>query len=622
MGEMPVLNKLQEVLIRLLPPDWIVEKSLTFSGVTPDLLLVHPERGVVLIGLSEFEAEFSFRDYDDSARRRLEGKEAAPVGAEDADLGNAVNWSGLGDPRELLLECRDELKSVYGNALERDVSKFLRTVFVVIQDAEPKMLSEVLGNVGSAKRKDVSVEWLRKSPVSMNDSELQSLVSRLVPQAYIADREMPDHIWTQIKRDVLGTEDAVMGMTPPPDFRFDVDQKRILEYIAAPGLKRFRGPAGSGKTLIIARAVADCISSGGRVLVVVRNKTMCQMISTRAKFFLNEGVSDLQLRIDNTRKFNSAAYIVHQERWWERVCIAANLNRERRTEYARILNNPDSEPDAAEYRIVKLAHSALNRLKGWNSREFQYDLVIADEAQNMFPENWDCLRLCTKSETGTAVIASDPTQSMYGQRNWTDQRMTGFGGNPWRKLKASYRLPPDYLRFVADFVHRFPPDDEVILPLEPDAPSLFGSTMYRVGLKSGYPKDAIVAAIEFAINILQFSPYQIAFIVPGNKRGEVVVKELHARNIEVTHTFNPELRHLFGKNDGVRGTTFHSFAGWESPCVIVDSGFTGKEENTNSLFYSGLTRLAKRDLGSALIVIESDNQYQGIIREYCKEVEY
>ena len=73
MGEMPVLNKLQEVLIQLLPPDWIVERSLTFSGVTPDILLVHPERGVVLIGLSELEPEFSFRDYDDSARRRLDG---------------------------------------------------------------------------------------------------------------------------------------------------------------------------------------------------------------------------------------------------------------------------------------------------------------------------------------------------------------------------------------------------------------------------------------------------------------------------------------------------------------------------------------------------------------------
>ena len=101
----------------------------------------------------------------------------------------------------------------------------------------------------------------------------------------------------------------------------------------------------------------------------------------------------------------------------------------------------------------------------------------------------------------------------------------------------------------------------------------------------------------------------------------MVVRELRARGIPVTHTFNEVFRESFGTSDGVRGTTYHSYAGWESPCVIVDTEFAPLQlENSTGFLYSGLTRLAKRDAGSALIIVEAENKFRTFLKKYGERI--
>jgi superfamily I DNA/RNA helicase len=345
------------------------------------------------------------------------------------------------------------------------------------------------------------------------------------------------------------------------------------------------------------------------------------MIASRALFFVNEGVTDVDERIRNTRLFNSNAFIAWQDRWWRRVCAETNLGRERRLIYAQNSSDPNGKA-LTEKEVARLSRSGLERARGLVMDHLQYDLVIADEAQNMFPDNWEGLKLSTKQNSGVVAVSSDPTQSMYGSRPWTDQKMTGFADLPWRKLNGSYRLPDDYLAFVGDFIERFPPDDEVNIPTPPEHPSLSGSTMYRIVSKSGYQKTAIAEAVQFATDILQFLPHQVVILTATNDRGNSIVAELRRRGIVVTHTYDEAKRPTFGLEDGVRASTFHSYAGWESPCVIIDTDLDKKNTNPNGLLYSGVTRLAKREMGSAVIFVEGDNQYRDIIREYCEEIKY
>ena len=621
MGKAQDLDAIEAALKTHLADEWYIEKSLRFNGITTDLLLVHPERGVILIGLMNVAKDFDFESYN---KRRKEVAEAFFKGeskeAQPEEPALNAGWEGMADPRDVFVDCRSELLDFFKEFTEENVKRLLSTVLIVVQDSDAVEKNIVLGNTWSKNQKAILIDWLRENPVDLPADEMEQLVYRLVPQAFTIDYPMPTHVWDRLKREVLGIEDAVLGMAPPPDFRFDKKQNQVLEYLRSPGLKRFQGPAGSGKTLIIARQVADCINAGGTVLVVVCNKTMCQMIQTRALFFINEGITDTKKRIENTRKLNQNSFITWQDRWWQRTCAATNLSQERDLVYMRADDSKNDDKRAvAEKKLASLTFTALTRATQSGVTSLQYDVVIADEAQNMFPENWEGLKLSAKSDTGIAVVSSDPTQSLYGSRPWTEAKMKGFANNPWRKLNASYRLPDDYLAFVADFVEKFPPAEDVNLPMKSPQMALAQSTLYRVAAE--FPKDAIAKGVEFALNILGFAPHQIVVLVPTNRRGEAAVAELRKRGIAVTHTFDENLRPVFGLDTNVRASSFHSYAGWESPCVIVDTNFSEKQTNTNDLLYSGLTRLAKRDLGSALILVEGDNQYRGMIREYCEEIQ-
>jgi hypothetical protein len=346
------------------------------------------------------------------------------------------------------------------------------------------------------------------------------------------------------------------------------------------------------------------------------------MISTRALFFINENVTDVEERVKNTRLFIEQTFITWQDRWWSRVCSATGFGKDRRRIYAQSNDLGQAQRRMyVETRIPPLVLRGLETASRTPGSSLIYDVAIIDEAQNMLPENWDCLKVAADPANGTVVAVADPTQSMYGSRPWTDQRMKGFSNNPWRQMKASYRLPDDYLHFVSEFVRQFPPDEEIILPTQVGDRALASSTMYRIAPPpGGYPRDAIAGAINYAIHTLNFLPHQIVFLVPTNERGIAVVRLLRNQGIEVSHTFNEENRPSFGTTDEVRGSSFHSYAGWESPCVVLDTGFTEKQTNANSLFYSGLTRLARRDIGSAMIIVETDNQYRGLIRQYCEEI--
>jgi hypothetical protein len=612
-----------------LSDEWHIERELTFAGIRPDLLLVHPNRGVVVISVVQLGDNFSFGTYDKDVELRNNWDS---ISDEQKVLhGNTPygpGWAGLADPRDLLLDWREELHGFFSGLIDRDQKRLLRAVMIVVHDAEPESKDKVFGSMGQQNRANLNVEWINTLERSIDDLDTKALVTRVVPQAFVDESAMPDYIWSRLKREVLGTEDAVMGMAPPPDFNFDPQQQKILEYLSAPGLKRYRGPAGSGKTLIMARRVADAVLNGERVLVVTYNKTLCQMIRTRALFFINENVSDIDQRNKNTNLFNERTFITWQDRWWLRVCSATGQGKTRRRIYAEAFNKAGGDEDSGvaklyvEETIPPVVLEGLKRAPRNSGSLLFYDVVMADEAQNMLPDNWECLKEAAVAETGTVVVIADPTQSLYGSRPWTDQRMKGFSNNPWRQMKASYRLPDDYVEFIAEFLKRFPPEDEVIPPSSTGKRQLSSSTLFRISPpKGGFPRDAIAAAIHYALNTLNFLPHQIVFLVPTKKRGNATVALLRQQGIEVTHTFEDENKPAFGTTSNVRGSTFHSYAGWESPCVIVDPGFSPLQTNTNGLFYSGLTRLAHRDIGSALIVIESDDHpYKQLIAQHCEEI--
>jgi len=594
-----------------LPDEWAVEKELTFGGIRPDVLALHPERGVVVVKVAVLDVDFGFEKIDSDLRTLLDLTRSG----QNSEEPEVTQWEGSPDPRYELAEWARELDRLMADVSEADMWRLLRAVLLLVQPSSGKDRADVLDAVPWDCRGDRDLSWLEDVPSNVED--MAGLVTEMVPQAFTDGPALPPSTWSRLKRDVLGTEDSVLGLEPPIGFSFDRKQIAVLDHLANPGLKRIRGAAGSGKSTILAKVVADRVRAGDSVLLVVRNKSMCQIIRTRALHFMNRDTPDAGERSANLRRLNEFAFVVWQERWWKRVCVETGLDGARRAIYKSSRRNDlQTEKD-----VIELVAKGLASERGAVNPNLRWDLVIADEAQNMLIDNWRCLRSCMR-EDGTAVVSADPTQSLYGPRPWTEAGMEGFRDNPWRTLNTTHRLPDDYTDFVLEFLDRFPTSDEVVLPAPPAQREFSRTSLFRIASRTEFQRDGIVRAVRFALVDLGFLPHQIAFLVPTNERGRVVVRDLSAVGINVTHTFNEDLRLDFGLTDGVRGATYHSYAGWESPCVIVDLKFNLRQANANAndLLFSGLTRLAKRDLGSALIVVEADNRFLEFMTERCERI--
>ena len=92
-------------------------------------------------------------------------------------------------------------------------------------------------------------------------------------------------------------------------------------------------------------------------------------------------------------------------------------------------------------------------------------------------------------------------------------------------------------------------------------------------------------------------------------------------NIETTTSFNKATRSELGFGLGVRGSTVHSFAGWESPCLIIDLDVPEILESPNAIVYSALTRIRKRMAGSSLVFVCGEDRYSEFFRKRTKKLD-
>ena len=126
------MDNLETAFRSVLPADWILERSLTFSAITPDLLLVHPEKGVVVVAVSVLSPGFRFSDYDRDRDVRERWDSMPPEQRElHGDVALSAGWDGLADPRELLVDWHGELSEYFSSMLEKRRNRYLRAVLLV-----------------------------------------------------------------------------------------------------------------------------------------------------------------------------------------------------------------------------------------------------------------------------------------------------------------------------------------------------------------------------------------------------------------------------------------------------------------------------------------------------------
>jgi hypothetical protein len=320
----------------------------------------------------------------------------------------------------------------------------------------------------------------------------------------------------------------------------------------------FRGPAGSGKTLLAIETAKRLGNNGDKVLLLCFNKFLSLQISEKVQKFDNvTGVSLHKL-------MNS------------------------------IVENNSHTKDS-NYFQNELPDLVLEKLLDSDSNEFQYDYLVVDEAQDLLNnKNIDVLDALLKNglKKGSWYFFGDfNKQNIFSLHEPLQTLKDRLGTSPFiQKLNINCRntirvgkwaegfgqLTPGYKRFLRD-------DDNV----QPE-PLFFDNDKDQLkNLKVSIQKSLDKGYKYHEIIILTFDSSERSFVI------RELAKFLPGKIIPFRHN---------NKNDAIQFTSIKKFKGLEAPVIIVTD--VKKERDWADLIYIAATRA----LGDLYINIQENDK--------------
>jgi len=570
-GEKQVL----EFFTRHLPEAWEIYLQPHLNGLRPDFVLLHPENGIAVYEVKDWN--LSAMDYffegNPPTLRATRGGQTFSKQAE--------------NPIEKVLHYKDEIHDLYCPSLPDRAGFGVITAGAILPVATSHQLKELFGEVYSEQLSYRQTILVGKE--ALEEGQIESIF----PLVHRNNPSMTPEIAQELRSWLVEPSVSSEQREPLP---LDEEQKRLVTTRTESGYRRIKGPAGSGKSLILAARAAELASEGKQVLVVTYNITLLNYLKDLAVRWSREGAK----RDITWLNFHA---------WGKRICRSTG----NRARYSKL--GPASE--AGNEWSIRLA-GLMKQILSENRAEpsVQYDAILVDEGQDFLLQWWESLRAAVR-KGGEMLLVADPTQDLFATaRAWTDQNMRGAGfSGPWVNLERSYRLPDSMVPHARRFAETFlPADDLRTLPEVAQLPLGLEKTHLRWIQAS--EEQAIEACVGELLALPGRTggeplPWADVTFLAGNKNvGEAVVHELEARGIRVLHTFSQDKKQerrkktkFFKGAPRVKATTIHSFRGWEGRALVVHLSDLRSPESMAAA-YAALTRL-KRNANDCILSVVS-----------------
>lgn len=587
-----------ELFDACLAEEWEIYIQPHLNGLRPDFVLLHPSVGIGVFEIKDWNLDAMEYFVEENT-----GKKPILKARKDGKIFSLQKEN----PVEKVRRYKDEIHDLYCPRLEQRGGYAVITAGLVFPFAEGERLKKLLEPIRKYHDMD---RYKKYYPISgrraVNSKDIQSIF----PEGF---RDSSKYMNPDFAKDLCNwLVEPDFAATQRRPLKIDEDQKVYITTRTTSGHRRIKGPAGSGKSVVVAARAAQLASEGKSVLVVSYNITLVHYLMDMAVRWPHPGAS--------TRE-NITWLNFH--RWCKRVYSEAG----QKSEYDALWQNciaDEEEPSAMEtdttteqkeilrYRLPQLVKSILDN----HHHKFvpRYDAIMVDEGQDYLPEWWDALRRVCK-ENGEMLLVADATQDIYGTSDaWTDQAMKGAGfTGPWVEFKVSYRLPPKLVPYVTDFAERFLPEETVDFPESPQRELDIYPCRLR-WVQTSRERAAEVCHGEILSmppsadpDVLSMS--EITFLTSSQTVGTEIVAKLRKNGIKSVHTFSPNYHEsrkrkigFFMGDSRIKATTLHSFKGWESRALVL---FIGHALDTRSkaAAYAGITRLKRNAKGSYLTVV-------------------
>ncbi len=581
---------------RHLPPDWEIYVQPHLNGHRPDFVLLHPRVGI---------AVFEVKDWDLDALEYAvdERRDAPPVLIARDQQGK--RFRRRDNPVDKVREYREAILELYCPRLAIRANQDGRIVAVVTAGViMPATTTERATRLLEPSRRHHRMLGVqaRYFPVAGGDALAAGDLTTVFPEAlragsYIMSPQLADDLRSWL----VEPDFAATQRQPLP---LDSRQQELARTRTATGYRRIKGPAGSGKSMVLSARAAQLSAEGRDVLVITFNRTLWHYLRDLAVRHPAPG-RDLCNRI-TWRHFHE---------WCKCVCYEAGLEDEYHALWSDLPRDrsgqipPELVEEVLERQLPDLAERALTI--GADLIQ-QYDALLVDEGQDFNLEWWNLLRRVVRPG-GEYVLVADETQDLYDRtRSWTDDSMAGAGfRGDWSRLTASYRLPPTLVPLLRAFVEQYLPTPERNLP-EAEQLELM---LYPVRLRwlQVPPEHATDVCVEAVASLpaggdtLAFS--DVTLLVESHDFGLRCVELLGEKGIRCAHVFGETWQQqknnklAFYKGDArVKASTIHSFKGWETRAVVVHLG-NASDLQALATAYVGLSRLKRHEQESFMTVV-------------------
>ena len=543
-GLIKVINYLDEKLC----DKWEIYVQPFLNGLLPDILILHPEKGIHIFCQGDESKEKTRIEFID---REIRNIYCPRIGNDEKPFPWVISKTIIAD-----IETNTE------------PTKFLK-IFTIEQ-----LLKEKVEEV---------VPFVKEKPGNDFNSDLaDDLRGWLRPSDFRLDQ------MSEIER-------------------LDRKQQEIVDKKTPNGIRGVRGSAGSGKTLVLAHKAAKALREGKKVLFVTFNITLINYIRALTLRCLQDlSDRDRQICMDN---IIFDWYHSWAESFIMSTTTPKQFE-EYKNFKKSILKGQKDKKDTSWIHI-ELPKYLDQHIKENVTIEDKYDLVLVDEAQDYKQTWWQNLKDCRKPKKngGEIYIVGDISQDIYFRKELDDDNLKKFGLKGWVTLKESYRLPKSYIPKITNFHETFLKSEHLNRPENTSMANEVGEfDMFEECITSWTNVDSTEQNNQLCAEIIlnsaplckEFSYSNLVILADRRADAMKMRKILHKNNIKFTDTFSAhpkprEREELERKkkisflitNDKVKITTVYSFKGIESPFLLIQI----TEGQNAKKIYTALTRL-------------------------------
>lgn len=600
-GERAVLD----LFVRKLPPSWEIYVQPHLNGLRPDFVLLNPNIGIGVFEVKDWDLDAM--SYWNEPSRTNDNQSRTLTLRATRDGRTFDIWP---NPVLQLRHYKEQIHQLYCPRLEQRNGFAAITAGLIFPFAT---LDRVATLMAPHQTEEEREKYPKYSPISGREAILGGWLEKVFPESNRRSSSYmtPDHA-DDLRGWLVEPNFSVDQRTP---LEMDARQRSLAETRTEGGYRRIKGPAGSGKSVVLAARAAKLSAEGKSVLIATYNITLWHYLR------------DLVARASSRPGWSNGITTLNFHEWCKRTCHEAGQDWSEA--YLRLFADIPDKPKNPQLRkewkkrwqpvidrILNVDVPDLASRAVGEANVTRYDAILVDEGQDYRLPWWNALRRAAKDD-GECVLVADATQDVYGTAGaWTDNAMRGAGfSGGWAQLETSYRLPNDAMEMVRSFAKEFLPRELIDLPKpEQGSLALHPCTLRWVQREpDATATDTCVAEI---LSIMMkrtgrdgLANADICLLTDDQRAGAEVVRSLRDKNIYVVTTFDDcgveskQLKMGFWMGDArVKATTLHSFKGWESRLLVVHitRAFT---DDARALIYAGLTRLKRSVQGSHLTVV-------------------